>query len=55
MTLLGKGIMEEGYPEDPRQTIEALESVTMADVQRVAAAYCTPSMWSSTCLLPAGE
>jgi predicted Zn-dependent peptidase len=55
MTLLGKGIMEEGYPEDPRQTIDALESVTLADVQRVAAAYCTPSMWSSTCLLPAGE
>jgi predicted Zn-dependent peptidase len=30
MTLLGKGIMEEGYPEDPRYTIEALESVSLA-------------------------
>lgn len=55
MTLLGKGIMEEGYPEDPRYTIEALESVSLADVHRVAARYCKPGNWSTTCLLPMGE
>lgn len=55
MTLLGKGIMEEGYPEDPRRTIEALESVSLADVHRVAAKYCRPGNWSTTCLLPMGE
>ncbi|MFN4985469.1 MAG: M16 family metallopeptidase [Ignavibacteria bacterium] len=55
MTLLGKGIMEEGYPEDPRQTIDALESVTLADVQRVASKYCKPARWSTTSLLPIGE
>lgn len=55
MTLLGKGIMEEGYPEDPRQTIDALESVSLADVQRAAHRYCKPSRWSTTSLLPISE
>jgi len=54
MTLLGKGVMEEGQPEDPIASIEALESVTLADVHHVSQQYCNPARWSTTCLLPAG-
>lgn len=54
MTMLGKGIMEEGFPEDPIVSIDSLEAVTLDDVHRSAQQYCNPARWNTTYLLPAG-
>lgn len=52
MTLLGKGIMENGLAEDPLEHIDMLESVNLVDVAAVAARYCVPDRWSTTYLIP---
>lgn len=50
MTMLGKGVMEQGSPEDPRETIERFQSVTLQDVARLAHRYCREASWS-TCIM----
>lgn len=52
MTLLGKGVMETGQPEDPESTIEALNQVSPDDVARVASNYCDPELWSTCTIRP---
>lgn len=55
MTLLGKGVMELGTPEDPSATIESLLAVRREDVARVAAKYCQPDQWSTCTMRPIAE
>jgi len=55
MTMLGKGVMEQSRPEDPRETIEAFESVTRDDVARMAQLYCRPEAWSTCTMRPSAE
>lgn len=52
MTLVGKGMMEEGHPEHPIDTIESLSAVTLDDIQRIAQRICQPDRWSTTALIP---
>jgi predicted Zn-dependent peptidase len=53
--MLGKGVMEQSRPEDPRETIEAFESVTRDDVARMAQLYCRPEAWSTCTMRPSAE
>jgi predicted Zn-dependent peptidase len=55
MTMLGKGIMEEGAPEDPYATIRAVQAVTLDDVERVAHRWFDPDTWSTCRIMPHGE
>ncbi len=55
MTMLGKGLLEDGAPEHPYATIASLEAVDQQAIARVAAAVCDPSSWSRCLLLPSGE
>jgi predicted Zn-dependent peptidase len=55
MTMLGKGVMEQSRPEDPRETIEAFEAVTRDDVARMAHLYCQPLAWSTCTMRPSSE
>jgi len=55
MTMLGKGLLEDGAPEHPYATIASLEAVDQQTIARVAAAVCDPSSWSRCLLLPTGE
>ncbi len=55
MTLLGKGVMETGDPENPTTTIESLLSVTRQDIARVAAQVCDPTSWSSCTIRPSSD
>jgi predicted Zn-dependent peptidase len=55
MTMLGKGLLEDGAPENPYATIAALEAVDDDTIARVARAACDPDTWSRCILLPSGE
>jgi predicted Zn-dependent peptidase len=52
MSMLGKGWLEDGKPEDPREVHQRLTGVTLQDVQRVAEQLCTPEAWSTCTILP---
>ncbi|MBL0322305.1 MAG: insulinase family protein [Ignavibacteria bacterium] len=55
MTMLGKGMMEEGAPENPYETIASIERVTLDDVARVARTLCRSSNWSTCTIMPSAE
>ncbi len=55
MTMLGKGMMEEGTPENPYETIAAIERVTLDDVARVAQTLCRSTNWSTCSIMPSTE
>ena len=55
MTMMGKGVMEEGAPENPYETIAAIERVTLDDIARVAATLCDASKWSTCTIMPSSE
>jgi predicted Zn-dependent peptidase len=55
MTMLGKGLLEDGHPEDPYATITALDAVDRETVARLASDVCNPDVWSRCILLPSGE
>ena len=55
MTMLGKGLLEDGAPEDPYDTIASLEAVDLTTIARVAHEVCDPELWSRCVLLPSGE
>lgn len=55
MTMLGKGVMEQSRPEDPRETIEAFECVTRDDIARMAQLYCQPEAWSTCTMRPSSD
>jgi hypothetical protein len=55
MTMLGKGLLEDGAPEHPYATITLLEAVDLQGIARVANYACAPDEWSRCMLLPSGE
>lgn len=55
MTMLGKGLLEDGAPEHPYATIASLEAVDLQGIARVATYVCAPDEWSRCMLLPSGE
>lgn len=55
MTMLGKGLLEDGHPEDPYATITALDAVDRETIARLASDVCNPDVWSRCILLPSGE
>ncbi len=55
MTMLGKGAMEHGSPEDPYQTIADFTAVTSEDVLRVAQSYLAQDNWCTFSILPLEE
>lgn len=55
MSMLGKGLLEDGAPEHPYTTIAALEAVDRQVIERVAASVCHPDTWSRCILLPSAE
>ena len=55
MSMAGKGLVDEGAPEDPFLSIQRLEAVTADDVRRLAHELCDPSTWGHCMLLPSGD
>lgn len=52
MTMLGKGMFEDGIPEDPYATIDRINAVTIDDVNAAARRWCRPDRWSRCLILP---
>jgi len=52
MTMLGKGMFEDGVPEDPYVTIDRINAVTIDDVNAAARRWCRPDRWSRCLILP---
>lgn len=52
MSLLGKGLMDEGKPEDPYATIDEIRNVTMDEINALAQQMCRPVDWSRCLVLP---
>lgn len=52
MTMLGKGMLDAGDPEDPYDTIQQLESVSVDEINTVASQVCNPAGWSRCLVLP---
>jgi predicted Zn-dependent peptidase len=52
MNLIGKGMVDDGRPEDPYAVIRSLQSLTMDRMNDVARRLCHPDDWSRLLLLP---
>lgn len=52
MTMLGKGMLDAGYPEDPYDTIQQIESVSEDEINHIAARVCNSAEWSRCLVLP---
>lgn len=52
MTMLGKGMLDAGDPEDPFDTIQQLESVSVDEINTIASLVCNPADWSRCLVLP---
>ncbi len=52
MTLLGKGLMDEGKPEDPYATIDEIRAVTVDELNALASELCQPDAWSRCLVIP---
>jgi len=52
MAMLGKGWLEDGAPEDPFESLQRFNEVTVDDVNAVAALLCNPAQWSRCIILP---
>jgi len=55
MNLLGKGMLDEGRPEDPFRAIDELNAVTLDEMNALAARVCDPDRWHRLLLPPAEE
>ncbi len=55
MNLLGKGMLDEGRPEDPFREIDELNAVTLDEVNAVAHRVCDPDRWHRLILKPSEE
>lgn len=52
MSLLGKGLMDEGKPEDPYATIDEIKAVTVDEINALAKDLCAPDAWSRCLVIP---
>lgn len=52
MGLLGKGMMDEGAPENPFESIQEFADTTLDDVNDVAQRVCDPDQWNRLILMP---
>ena len=52
MTMLGKGMLEDGSYEDPYETIRKIESVSVADLERVIDQISDAADWNRVLILP---
>jgi predicted Zn-dependent peptidase len=52
MSMLGKGMIEDGRPEDPFTTIRKVDAVTLDQVKAVAARLLSPERFSRCLILP---
>lgn len=52
MSLLGKGMLDSGRPEDPFDTINEVLAVEKDEVDALASTVCDPSLWSRLTLRP---
>ena len=55
MNLLGKGMLDEGRPEDPFRAIDEVQAVTLDEVNALAAEICDPDRWHRLLLHPSDE
>lgn len=54
MTMLGKGVLEDGIPEDPYVTLAHINAVRLDELNAIAASCCDPEQWSTCLILPSG-
>lgn len=52
MSLLGKGLMDEGKPEDPYATIDEIKAVTVDEINALVKELCAPDAWSRCLVIP---
>lgn len=52
MTMLGKGMLEDGEPEDPYKVLSFIDAVRLEELNRVAASICDPDLWSTCIIMP---
>jgi len=55
MTMLGKGMLDEGQPEDPMDTIDSIENVSLEEINALARRMCDPHRWSRCIIQPAKD
>jgi predicted Zn-dependent peptidase len=55
MTMLGKGMLEDGRPEDPYETIDRVQAVSIDEMHEVARLYLAPDKCSRCLILPSEE
>jgi predicted Zn-dependent peptidase len=55
MSLLGKGMLEVGRPEDPYATIERINAVTLDEVHDVARRLLSPDRFHRCLILPSED
>ena len=55
MTMLGKGMLEDGQPEDPYETIARIDAVTLDEVHDIARRVLAPDMFHQCLVLPLEE
>ena len=52
MNLLGKGMLDDGHPEDPFRAIDESNAVTIDEINALAGRVCDPSNWHRLLLRP---
>jgi predicted Zn-dependent peptidase len=52
MGMLGKGLLDDGEPEDPYAAISELLAMTKEEVDDLAAGLCDPTLWHRFTLVP---
>lgn len=53
MSLLGKGMLDEGRPEDPFRAIDEVMAVTVDELNHLCSELCDPALWHRLALIPA--
>ncbi len=52
MGMLGKGLLDDGEPENPYRAIEEMQAVTKEQLDALATSVCNPDAWHRLALLP---
>jgi len=55
MNLLGKGMLDDGLPEDPFRAIDEVNAVSLDEINALAARICHPDQWHRLLLHPVEE
>lgn len=55
MTLLGKGLLDDGKPEDPYAMIDELLSVDADQMKALTSEICSPNAWHQLAMVPSVE